>query len=85
MPEPSEGSGPERLSLWDEETGEIVEVTLLDLDDRLRKLLDALKILAGKLTKIGKYELKEFEVSIGLKAGIWVVSAEGSLTLHYKL
>lgn len=85
MSEPSDESGAETLQLWDEEAGEIVEVTLLDFDDRLRKLVEALKKLAAMLTKIGNYELKEFDVSIGLKAGFLVVSAEGSITLHYEL
>ena len=63
------------------------EVRLISQEQMGRKLGDLSQILRThleKLEKIGQYELEALTISIGLKGGIIVFTAEGGISLTYK-
>lgn len=72
------------LKYVDETTGEIKEIPVKDLDERLKDLLEILKRCIERLQRVGTHDLKSFEVSLSLKAGIFIISAEGSIKLKYE-
>jgi hypothetical protein len=80
------GAYSEKMTLKyvDEKTGEIKEISAKDLDERLKDLLEMLKRCIEKLQKVGTYNLQSFEVSLSLKAGMFIISAEGSIKLKYE-
>lgn len=79
------GTYSEKMTLkyLDEETGEIKEIPAKDLDEKLKDLLEMLKRCVKNLEKVGTYDLQSFEVSLSLKAGIFIITAEGSIKLKY--
>jgi hypothetical protein len=72
------------LKYVDETTGEIKEIPVKDLDERLKDLLEILKKCIEKLQRVGDYGLQSFEVSLSLKAGMFIITAEGSIKLKYE-
>ena len=75
----------EKLTYWDEEHREIKTLTVKDAEEKLDSLLKILRKCLEKLKNISKdYELSSFEVGLALKAGLFVVSAEGSMTLTHE-
>lgn len=72
------------LKYFDEATGETKEILAKDLDDKLKDLLEMIKRCIDRLQTIGRYDLEKFEVTAGLKAGIFVVETEGSIKLTYE-
>lgn len=74
----------ETISVWDEERAEVVEVSAEDFEKKLGDILKVIKRLAARLTKIGGYDLKSFDVTLALKGSVFVISAEGTVALHYK-
>jgi len=72
------------LKYFDEETGEIKEIPAKDLDEKLKNLLEMLKRCVENLQRVGGYNLQSFEVSLSLKAGIFIITAEGSIKLKYE-
>ena len=72
------------ITYWDEDKEDLVEISINDLEDKLKDLVEAIKRMIGKLERIDKYHLNEFEVSLSLKAGLFVISAEGAITLKYE-
>ena len=73
-----------KLKYWDEEIREIKEISSEDFDDKLKDLVRMLNRFAKRLQKLGKYDLKNFEVSLSLKSGIFTVDAQGSIRLLYE-
>jgi len=71
------------LKYLDEETGETKEIPAKDLDEKLKDLLEMLKRCIAKVQTVGRYDLQSFEVSLLLKAGIFVITTEGSIKLKY--
>ncbi len=71
------------LKYLDEETGEIKEIPAKDLDEKLKDLLEMLKRCIENLRRVGRYDLQSFEVSLSLKAGIFIITTEGSIKLKY--
>ena len=72
------------LSYWDEQTKETKKISAKDFEDKLKDIIEILKRSAEKMESIGKYNLKSFEVSLALEAGIIIVTAKGSITLKYE-
>lgn len=59
----------------------------LGAEDLEKKLVDVLALLekhAEKLKEVDGYALDSFDVTIALKGGVVVFSAEGGLRLSYK-
>lgn len=72
------------LKYWDEEAKQVKEIPAKDLDEKLRDLLELLKRCVEKLQRVGVYDLKDFEVSLSLQAGVFIVTAKGSIRLRYE-
>ena len=71
------------IKYFDEETKEIKEMPIKDLDERLKDLLEMLKRCIAKLKRLDMYDLKSFEISLSLKAGIFFITTEGAIKLKY--
>ncbi len=56
-----------------------------DLEKNFKDLSQAILSHLSSLEKIGKYELDSVTLTIALRAGILVVSAEGGVQLTYKI
>jgi hypothetical protein len=78
----------ETIKYWDEEAKEIKEIPVKDLDERLKGLIELLKRCIQKLEELGthpmNYRLQTFEISLSLKAGIFIISTEGAIKLRYE-
>ena len=72
------------LYYWDEKARETRQIPTKDFEDKLKDIIEILKKSAEKMESIGKYNLKSFEVSLALEAGIIIVTAKGSITLKYE-
>ncbi|UCH01344.1 MAG: hypothetical protein JSV20_05535 [Candidatus Bathyarchaeota archaeon] len=73
------------LKYWDEETKEIREISPKDFEEKIRNLMEMLKKCADKMKKVGRYDLKSLEVSLSLRAGIFVFTSQGSIKLRYEI
>ena len=73
------------MKYWDEEVKEIKEISPQDFDEKIKNLMEMLKKCTDKMKKIGRYDLKSFEVSLSLRAGIFVFTSQGSIKLRYDI
>jgi hypothetical protein len=55
-----------------------------DFTDQLDKLKSAIEYMLKKMEKLGDYELSEFTAKAGVKAGFWVLEANGSIEMKWK-
>lgn len=64
------------------------KVELISKDDLEAKFKELSQFIASHLAgleKIGKYNLNSFTLTIALRAGVLVLSAEGGIELTYKV
>lgn len=73
-----------QIAVWDERAQEVREVQERDLERSLQQALRAVEKALGTMARVHNYSLQSFDVGFSLKAGIWVVTAQGSVTLHYE-
>ena len=74
----------EKIRIWDEEHREVKEIPVKKIEDQLEKIKQILEKCLEKLKDVKDYELDNFEVGLSLRAGFFIVSAEGSITLSYE-
>ena len=74
----------ETIKIWDEEHREVKELSVKDLEDQLEKIKKILEKCLEKLKGVQDYDLSSFEVGLSLRAGLFIVTAEGSITLTYE-
>jgi len=74
----------EKIKIWDEERREIKELSAKDLEDQLEKIKKILEKCLEKLKGVTGYDLSSFEVGLSLRAGFFIITAEGSITLTYE-
>ena len=56
-----------------------------DLENEIDKLVSALKYMLEKTKDIhGEYKLTEFTATAGLKLGVWILEANGGVTLKWE-
>lgn len=73
-----------KLKIWDEEHREVKEIPVKKIEDQLERIKQILEKCLEKLKDVKDYELDNFEVGLSLRAGFFIVSAEGSITLSYE-
>ena len=73
-----------KLKIWDEEHREVKEIPVKKVEDQLERIKQILEKCLEKLKDVEGYELDNFEVGLSLRAGFFIVSAEGSITLSYE-
>ena len=73
-----------KVKIWDEEHREVKEIPVKKIEDQLEKMKQILEKCLEKLKDVKDYELDNFEVGLSLRAGFFVISAEGSITLSYE-
>ena len=74
----------EKIKIWDEEHREVKELSAKDLEDQLEKIKKILEKCLEKLKGVQDYDLSSFEVGLSLRAGFFIITAEGSITLTYE-
>ena len=72
------------FALMDVATKRVVRFGSEDLEKKLADMLALLEKHAEKLKEVNGYTLDGFDVTIALKGGVVVFSAEGGLKLSYK-
>jgi len=73
----------EKVKIFDEEHRIMKEIPVKDIEDQLEKIKQILKKCLTKLEEVNGYELDNFEIGLSLRAGFWVITADGSITLTY--
>ncbi len=73
----------EKVKIFDEEHRIMKEIPVKDIEDQLEKIKQILKKCLTTLEEVNGYELDNFEVGLSLRAGFWVITADGSITLAY--
>ena len=72
------------FALMDVATKKLVRFGAVDLEKKLGDVLALLEKHVEKLKDVDGYALDSFDVTIALKGGVVVFSAEGGLKLSYK-
>jgi hypothetical protein len=75
----------ESIMIEDYKTKEICELSRRDFQEKLDEVINTVKKALGTINTIGKYQLKSFEITVGVTAGFVIVTLEGGITLNYEL
>jgi hypothetical protein len=79
----------ETIHWYDKLSGKVIEIDSKDIVERLGGFGEFLETIVTELKKIekslGAYKLTSFQVSLDLSGTIFVVTAEGSITLTFSL
>jgi hypothetical protein len=75
----------DKIPFTDARTKEKFELNQKDFDEELRKIYEKVSKVVSKIEKLGKYQLQEIEISIGVSSGVLVVTVEGGIALRYSL
>jgi hypothetical protein len=75
--------GTGSYALFDTGTHEVRLFSRQELGKKLSELSQLLKSHVAQLEDLGKYELESFTVTVGLKGGLIVFTAEGGISLRY--
>ena len=73
-----------KVKIFDEEHRVVKEIPVKDIEDQLQKIKQILEKCLAKLKDVNGYELDNFEVGLSLRAGFFIISAEGSITLTFE-
>ena len=74
----------EGLPFSDIKTKKVYFLKKKDLEKELEKIYNQISGILSKFEKLGKYNLNEVEISLGVSGGIIVFNVEGGVTLRYK-
>ena len=73
-----------KVKIFDEEHRIVKEIPVKDIEDQLDKIKQILEKCLAKLKDVKDYKLDSFEVGLSLRAGFFIISAEGSITLTFE-
>lgn len=73
------------IRIVDVQTKQIAQLNRKDFQDKVEEIISIVKKALGRIEKIGNYELKSFQISVGVSAGIVIVTLEGGITLNYEM
>lgn len=73
------------IRIVDVQTKQITQLNRKDFQDKLEEIIGIVRKALSKIEKIGNYELRSFQISVGVSAGIVIVTLEGGITLNYEL
>ncbi len=74
----------EGIPFADIKTKKVYLLNKKDLEDELEKIYSKISGTLSKFEKLGKYELDEIEISLGVSGGVIVFNVEGGVSLRYK-
>ena len=74
----------DKVKIFDEEHRIMKEMPVKDIENQLEKIKQILKKCLTTLEEVNGYELDNFEIGLSLRAGFWVITADGSITLTYE-
>ena len=72
----------DEIKIWDEKDQYVRKVNVKDLEDQLDRLKRLMEKVLEKLT-LKDYQLANYKIGLSLKAGIFVITAEGQITLSF--
>lgn len=75
----------ELIPFSDVKTGQIYFFEKKDLEKELKNIYDKISDVLAKIEKLGKYELESVEISAGVSGSIFVLTANGGITLRYSV
>jgi hypothetical protein len=55
-----------------------------DFEDQIDKLKRALEAVLKKMQKLGDYEINEFTAKVGIELGIFILKADGSISITWE-
>jgi hypothetical protein len=85
-PRPQSGrNGQDMVSFADVKTKQIRSLKRKDFEAELKKIYDTISATLPRIGKLGKYELKDIELSVGVSGNFVVVTVEGGIVLRYSL
>jgi len=76
------GTHDDEIKIWDEKDQYVRKVNVKDLEDQLDRLKRLMEKVLEKLT-LKDYQLANYKIGLSLKAGIFVITAEGQITLSF--
>jgi hypothetical protein len=79
----TKGSNLDVIRFTDARTKKIRFFKKKDFETELKKIYDTITATLPKIGKIGKYQLKDIELSVGVSGNFVVVTVEGGITLRY--
>jgi len=82
---PTTAKSKDSIRIVDVQTKQIAQLNRKDFQDKLEEIISIVKKALGNMEKIGHYELRSFQISVGVSAGIVIVTLEGGITLNYEL
>jgi hypothetical protein len=72
-----------QLSYYETDVAQVKTIDTNQIDSQLENIKGLVDKSFAKLSKVGDYELSSVTVKVDLKAGILVVTAEGSVELKW--
>lgn len=75
----------DQIHIVDVQSKQIAQLNRKDFQEKLEEIISIVKKALVKMEKIGDYELKSFQISVGVSAGIVIVTLEGGITLNYEI
>ncbi len=75
----------DQIRIVDVQSKQIAQLNRKDFQEKLEEIISIVKKALVKIEKIGDYELKSFQISVGVSAGIVIVTLEGGITLNYEM
>ena len=75
----------DHIRIVDVQSKQIAQLNRKDFQEKLEEIISIVKKALIKIEKIGDYELKSFQISVGVSAGIVIVTLEGGITLNYEI
>jgi hypothetical protein len=73
------------IPFTDQKTKAVYFLSRKDFGERLNEIYERIKDTISRAEKLGKYELDEIEISVGVSGGILVLNVQGGITLRYSL
>lgn len=74
----------EGIPFLDIKTQKVYLLKKKDFEEELEKIYSKISSTLSKFEKLGKYNLDEIDISLGVSGGFVVFSVKGGVTLRYK-
>jgi len=75
----------EGIPFTDVKTKQVYFLKKKDLEKELEKIYNKISSILSKFEKLGNYDLKSVDISLGVSGGVVVFTVEGGVTLHYEI
>ena len=71
------------VKYFDDATRSIASIKGKDFTEELKKIKKAIEYILSEMQTIGTYELSEFTATAGVEASVWVLKANGSVSMKW--